>query len=136
MISVVAFTAFALTFVGFSTADQPPPRLDWPDRFYRSLEVFTFGLGDLSPNLAVEAARLLGFAVTSSAVVLSFAYLMSQRVGLRLAREGHIVVCGLGHKSLHVARSALERGEQVIVVELQPDGDLTSSCREAEQRRS
>ena len=128
----VALVSYSLAVIGFSQAGGP--HLDWPDRLYRSLQVYSLGLGDLDPsvtNIYLELARFLGVVVTALSVALAFAFVLARRLGLWSAREDHVVVCGLGHKSLYVTRSALAAGARVVVVELEADGDLVSACKEA-----
>ena len=81
VIIALGLLAYVLALVGFSRATNPT--LDWPDRIYRSLQVFGLGLANLDPALSngyIEIARFIGVAVTIGSVVLGFAFVVSQRL--------------------------------------------------------
>jgi hypothetical protein len=88
--------------------------------------------GDLGPKpWPLEIARFLAPAVTSYTVVLAVLRVMGLRWQLWRLR-GHVVVCGLGHKGVYLAKRHLREGKRVVIIEADEDNDWIAACRMAE----
>lgn len=120
--------------------------LGWVDAAYFATSIMTtVGFGDFNLQHAPEWVKLFGIVLMFAGIVLIaiIASLLTifivsgtaeqMRNELRVRRlSGHVVVCGLGHMGLAVARDLRSRGVPVVVVD--PDGhdehhrDLRMRC--------
>ena len=109
--------------------------LDWIDAAYFTSSIMTtVGFGDFNLQHAPAWLKLFGIGLMFAGIVLiaiisSFLTIFivsgtaeAMRNEYRVRRlSGHVVVCGLGHVGLAVARDLYGRGVPVVVVD--PDGE-------------
>jgi len=103
------------------------------DIIYLTFQLFVLESG--APPGAIpsqlEVARVLAPTVAAYATVNALAVVFREqadRLRMRLLRD-HVVICGLGRKSLVLARSLREAGERVVVIERDADNDHIAPCR-------
>ncbi len=117
-------------------------KLSWIDSIYFTVTVMTTtGFGDINLQHSSDAVKVFGIVLMLSAVVLAslmFSFiadrLFQKRSEMALGRKryalnGHVIVCGLGKSGYQVARELLKRGEQVLVIERDPDNRFLESIR-------
>ena len=103
------------------------------DLLYLTLQLFVLESGAVVGPVGweLEVARFLAPAVAAYTAVLALALLFYERFQLfrlRFVRD-HVVICGLGRKGLLLARGFRERGDRVVVIDLDEDNDLIDQCR-------
>lgn len=117
---------------------QPPPtRFDgWyaVDLLYRTLQLFVLEINpraDATP-WPLEMARWLGAFVAGMAIFKAAEELFDhQFADWRLRRmHGHVIVCGLGRKGFELVKQLRQRGEEVVVLEIDEGDDSLPTCRE------
>ena len=104
------------------------------DLLYRTMQLF---LLEMSPHSypiprTLDAARWLGGVVAGIAVFKAAAEIFKRQIEdrrLRLLR-GHVIVCGLGRKGLHLVKQLRDRGDKVVVIEIDEGDDSLPECRE------
>lgn len=143
MLALMGVLALGLGMAGFhghyrETVKPAPSLGDWryvSELLYRSLRLFVLEL-DLpreSPgrpmDARLDAARWLAAATTAGGVwgVLwrawgaYRAFRREQREDARLrGMSGHVVLCGLGQRSMHLLRQLRRRGDSVVAIERNP----------------
>lgn len=107
------------------------------DILYRTLQLFVLDAGateGFQPPLQWElnTGRFLAPVVAAYTALRALAVIFSEQLkSFRLGLlNGHVVICGLGRKGLLFAKRFLDRGESVVVIELDADNDMIESCRE------
>jgi len=108
--------------------------LSWVDAFYFAGTIMTTtGFGDISLRTSVAHIKVFGVGLMVSAVILAsltFSFmadrLFKRRSEIAQGRRkhdlsGHVVVCGLGRVGYQVVMELLRRGEEVLVVEKDPE---------------
>lgn len=124
-----------LGFDGYEAAIGEPSGF-W-DVLYLDLQLFVLESGALKVASAIpvslQIARLLAPVAVVALMHQTLAPLLRDQFQLlRLQRaRGHVVVCGLGHRGLEVARSLRERGHQVVAIEQDEELDHVRVCRAA-----
>ncbi len=100
------------------------------DAIYLTALLFMFQFsGELGPKpWPLEVARFLAPAVMSYTVVFAVLRVMGRKWQLRHL-TGHTVVCGLGYKGVHLAKSHLRDGKRVVIIEADEGNDWIESCR-------
>jgi hypothetical protein len=100
------------------------------DAIYDMCMLFTFYFaGDLGPKpWALEVARFLAPAVTSYTVVITLLRMMGLHWQLWHLR-GHVILCGLGYKGVHLAKSQLREGKRVVIIEADEGNHWIEVCR-------
>jgi voltage-gated potassium channel Kch len=122
----LALAAIVLGMVGFiQHFSGAGIRLGFLDAFYRSLQLFVLEFnGVAAPTpAALHAARLLAPLVAGFAAAKALAALFRDeldRLRVRLAWRGHVVVCGLGTEGGTLARSLVGEGWRVAAIERSP----------------
>lgn len=124
LVAMLGFSGF-LTY--FHSTGSPGGILD---SAYMTCLLFLFQFeGDVGPKpWSLEVARFLAPAVTSYTVVLAILDMMDQRWQLTRLK-GHVVVCGLGHKGVYLAKSYLRDNKKVVIIETEEDNDWIEVCR-------
>lgn len=135
---VVGVSFVAALLLGFSGFDKyfevaGVAKSRW-DLLYLALQLFNLESGAVASGAIpwqLQVARLVAPAVTLYAVIKTIAIIFGERLErLRLYFYGdHVVICGLGRKGLLLARSLLERGDRVVVVEVDAENDLIETAR-------
>ena len=104
------------------------------DLLYRTMQLF---LLEMSPHSypiprTLDAARWLGGLVAGVAIVKAAAEIFKRQIEDRRLRmlRGHVIVCGLGRKGLHLVKQLTERGDKVVVIEIDEGDDSLPECRE------
>ena len=102
--------------------------------FYLSLQLFTFQSGAVPPPVPweLEVARLLAPATAAYTALSALGLLFREQLQmLRLYFiKNHVIVCGLGRKGLRLVKDFLDRGDRVVVIEMDPRNDEIETCRE------
>ena len=117
--------------------------LDWISAVYFTVTIVsTIGFGDF--NLGVQEWPLKIFGIFmelagATSVAILYAFLTNFLISLRLDEElghqqatemeDHIVICGLGTVGYKMLQGLLERGQQVVVVEHNPNNRFVSEAR-------
>lgn len=129
LISGLWVTALILGYIGFSKSAISKGESSTPlDLIYMTLQLITLDSGSGTGSLPweLEFARFALPALAAYTVIQAVALLFReqrQRLRLWFIRD-HIVICGLSRKGLLLARSLLECGEKVVVIELDEGNDL------------
>ena len=138
MIGCAGALAFALGIIGFCQLNNldgtEKPLSFLLDQVYLALQLFPLNVGFTSGNkpFVLEIARFLAPAVTALAAVKAATLLFKHKFQMfRLGRlKNHAVVCGLGEKGKRLALDLLERKEQVVVIESDPQNSAVENCRD------
>jgi voltage-gated potassium channel Kch len=124
----------ALGTIGY--AQQPPAAADAspPSLLYYSLQLFTLQAQPLSDPIPppLNVARFLAPLVAAYTAVTAVAAIFSEQLAagrIWLLRD-QVVICGLGRKGWLLAQAFLERGQRVVVVELNPANPAVELCRD------
>jgi hypothetical protein len=134
VIGVLALAAVVLGVVGFRLqflTEQKP--IEWVDLIFKSFQLFVLQISvDPPMPWQLNAARILAPLVAAYTALQALGELFAEQMNsLRLRfRRGHVVICGLGRKSLVLARGFLERGQRVVVIEQDAENDLVRQCRD------
>jgi len=128
VVGILGYIGFAKHFAALGQSRSPG------DLLYLTLQLFVLESGAVVGPVGwqLEVARFLAPAVAAYTAVLALALLFYERFQLfrlRFARD-HVVICGLGRKGLLLARGFRERGDRVVVIDLDEDNDLIDQCRE------
>lgn len=135
VIAILSVLVLGLGLVGFRQLSQATGQSrSWTDSLYLALQLFTLesGSADGPKTLFLEIARFAAPALVASATILAGLALFRrqwQRFRLRSWTQ-HVVVCGLGEKGLRLTQEFLQRGEQVVVVEVDETNGNIPSCQE------
>ena len=123
LLGTVVFAVLVLGTWGWLEAD---PALHWCDALYRAFQLFTQGMPDQNPPLALNVARWLALFVTFYAVlqVLLAVFTRQKQLFHAKRRRNHVVVVGNGPEAASLAGNDTYRkaGTKVVVV-----GDLDPS---------
>jgi len=127
--------AGVLGYVGFSrhllTIGEPHSS---GDVLYLTLQLFVLQSGSVSGPVTweLQAARFLAPAVTAYTAIQALATVFREQLQMLRLRffRGHVVICGLGRNGLLLAKGFCEKGEQVVVIELDGDNSMLRPCRE------
>jgi voltage-gated potassium channel Kch len=104
------------------------------DLLFRTVQLFVIQLNPRSMArvpVTLEIARWLGAIVAGVALVRAGAEIFKNQIEerrLRLVR-GHVIVCGLGRKGFHLVRQLCQRGDRVVVVEIDEGDDELATLR-------
>ena len=109
----------------------------WLNLLYRSLQLIFLRSGDYSnPTIIWE----LEFARFVAPFLLYFSFILIvidnfkdyyQRIWIRLCVRSHVVVCGLGYVGPVVSRYFLNQGENVVIIEKDPQNPKIKECLDA-----
>ncbi|HKE38082.1 MAG TPA: potassium channel family protein, partial [Candidatus Baltobacteraceae bacterium] len=146
---IVVSTILYVAFVAFFVAAM---RWDIPAAMYFVLTTMTtVGYGDVSPckgcehgpispehaiplfvDMAVMLVGVTTFAIFTASVTAALNAASTRRIrGLRrIRRSGHVIVCGAGNVGSLVIDYLRQLGEQVVVVEKNPDNLLIELARD------
>jgi Trk K+ transport system NAD-binding subunit len=118
-------------------------RLGFLDAGYFVVTILTTtGFGDINLKDSVALSKAVGMGLMLSGMALMammFAIisdsLLKKRLELFLGRrrvklQGHIVLCGLGDVGIRVLEDLVRLGEQVVVIEKDPEGKFIQSLRQ------
>jgi hypothetical protein len=108
----------------------------WLNLLYRSLQLTLFKSGEYSgPTI-----YYLEFARFGAPFLLYFSFILIvidnfrdyfQRIWIRLCVRSHVVICGLGYVGPVVSRSILNHGENVLIIEKDPQNPKIKECLDA-----
>lgn len=125
-----------LGFWGFITADWPNNKgeIDPLDAAYRTVQLFVLEGGHQQGEAVPWQLRIARFALPVIGGIFGIGVLLTvlteQKTLIWLWIFDHpVVICGLGERGLLLARSQRERGERVVVVEMNPNNELLGECR-------
>ena len=123
LLGTVVIAALVLGTWGWLEAD---PTLHWCDALYRAFQLFTQGMPDQNPPLALNVARWLALIVAfyTVAKVLRTVFTRQKQLFHAKRRRNHVVVVGNGPEAASLAGNDTYRkaGTKVVVV-----GDLDPS---------
>ena len=127
VVGILGFVGFAKHFAVQGESRSPG------DLLYLTIQLFVLESGVVKGPVGweLEVARFLAPAVAAYTALLALALLFYERFQLfrlRFVRD-HVVICGLGRKGLLLARGFRERGDRVVVIDLDEDNDLIDQCR-------
>ncbi|MFO0969359.1 MAG: NAD-binding protein [Gemmataceae bacterium] len=136
-VSVLLIVVFLSTLVFHWGMDRTIP-----DGLYATISVLATGAdlgGSRLPEgwqkVFVSVLRVLGVAVMASFTAIITNYLLRVRLGgvleiRRIPEAGHVVVCGLGNVGFRVTEELVKQGEQVVVIESNPNAKFGTTARE------
>jgi hypothetical protein len=113
------------------------PNEPWQNLFYRSLQLIFLRSGDYSNPTVI---RELEFARFMAPFLLYFSFILIvidnfrnyfQRIRIRLWVRSPVVICGLGYVGPVVSRYFLDHGEDVIIIEKNPQNPDIRECQDA-----
>ena len=135
LIAALGFIALALGFIGFEKHYEVLGITHSSlDLFYVSIKLFMFSAPiDIGPMpIELELSRFLApivFFYTAISALMVILDEQIQFIRLKLIR-GHIIVCGLGQKGIHLVKKLNQFGYQVVVIECDESNDLIKTCKE------
>jgi len=127
----LGIVSLILGTIGFMKGGAHGHPVDVIDAFYNSVRLFHMHFEPPDRLLwQLHIARFLAPLVLGITLIKGFIFAVRghERAFLHLSRQGHIVICGLGQKGLHLARKYRAAGEWVIVLEKNPQNELLSVC--------
>lgn len=132
LLGILGLAGLVLGFVGFLEVEGA--RSGW-DAFYRDLQLLVLEGGHLEGTPVpweIEVARLLLPLVAAYAGLKGLAAIFREQTGLLRVRllPHRVVICGLGERGFIIARSQRERGERVVVIEMDRGNQLIEPCRQ------
>ena len=97
------------------------------DNLYLTLGLLSMNSGAVSGPVhwELQVARFLIPAIAAYTAILAFAKVFTQQaqqVKLWFLRD-HIIICGLGKKGVRLANLFQERGEKVVIIEVDEGND-------------
>lgn len=137
---VIIGTPLVLVFgtIGYRAANPTGCGLAaWADALYRAMHLFLLriSVGPGEVNGCIEFARWLAALIFGIAVVGAFVRITAEEYHLwRLARSrGHVVICGMGPRVLHLARCfrSEKHTRHVVIVAASAGEDEVAACRAA-----
>ncbi|MGD1994236.1 MAG: NAD-binding protein, partial [Anaerolineae bacterium] len=103
------------------------------DRLYLTLQLFTMESGAVPDPVGwtLEVARWLAPAVTAYTALQTLALIFREQVQLVQLRffRDHTIVCGLGRKGFRLAQGFRQRGERVVIIEVDEQNGLVEAAR-------
>ncbi len=141
LLVAIGLLSTALGMVGFRQYDAARGALPraLADYLYLALQLFPMNSGAVEPLAggaalpwALQIARFLSPAVTAFALLSAAAAVFHRQVdAFRASRAaGHVILCGLGPRSIRLARGWRSQGSAVVVIEPDPVHPLLSAARE------
>jgi hypothetical protein len=124
-LAVTFLVVILLGFIGVTRYQEAAGALDPPtNRLYLALQLFVLEGGSLAGPVPwqLEVARVAAPVLAGYAILRLVAIMFREQVGrIRMrALRGHTVLAGLGRKGTLLAHALLERGEDVVVIEIDP----------------
>jgi len=135
VIGGIALLAFVFGYIGFSKhfLALGEARSPW-DILYLTIQLLVLESGAVSGLVSweLELARFLLPAIAAYAAVRALIVIFWEQIQLLRVRfiKDHIVICGLGRKSMILTRRFREQGYRVVVIELDKENDLLASCKD------
>lgn len=135
-IGLLGAVALVLGYIGIhSYLSAEGAASPWWTVLYHDLQLFALEQGPFEGAVPwqLDVARIAVPAVTVLAAVKGATLLLRDNwllLRARMARD-HLIVCGLGRRGLRLSRSLLERGERVVVVELDAENDRIGAAQRA-----
>ncbi len=137
LVAIVYIVALYLGFVGFREALRGSNELHSSlDPFYRALQLMGLQGGALLPTGSpvpwqLQVARFLVPLVTAYAALKILLAIFREQFGMLGVRvlPHRVVICGLGERGFLIARSQRDRGERVVVIEMDINNELIEPCR-------
>lgn len=135
VIGVFALAAVVLGVVGFrlQLLEEKQP-VEWVDLIFKSIQLFVLQISADPPMpWQLNVARILAPLVAAYTALQALGELFADQVRsmrLRWFYRRHVIICGLGRKSLILARGFLARGQRVVVIEQDAENDLVRQCRD------
>jgi len=133
--SALAAAAFYMGFTGFSEYFRAAnENKNIADLIYLTVQLFALESGNIPGNIPwqLEIARFLAPAITAYAAFEAVTILFYEQI--QILRAGfyrdHIVICGLGHKGMTLAKKFNKSGERVIVIDYDDKNPFIDKCRE------
>lgn len=127
--------ALSLGYGGFSNyfSSIGESKSFW-DKFYLSLQLFTFESGSISGsvNWELQVARFLAPITSVLTVLQALAILLHEQLQLFRLKfvSNHVVICGLGQKGELMTLRFREHSDNVVVIELDEDNSEIGKCKD------
>ena len=134
LLGVVWLLGLILGYTGFATFSRDHALgFTAGDTFYRTLQLIILESGSVTGrvNWMLETARFLLPALTAYTALQAIMHLFREQMQwLRLWKlRDHVILCGLGRKGSHLATKLLGLGQQVVVIEKEPDQSRINELR-------
>lgn len=135
ILGVIGIALFALGIAGFAryAAWHNLPTSFW-DHLYLTLQLIPMNSGGLEPPVPWELnlARFLIPVLAATTVIKAFWEIFREQIHmLRLRRlKRHVIICGLSRKGLLLANQFRQRGEEVVIIEVNEENKWLGSCRQ------
>jgi hypothetical protein len=136
VVGALAAASMVLGYVGLAAqlSALQPGLYSALDILYLDLQLFVLQMASIDPPLhpALNVARFLAPAVAGYTALQALGALFAEQTqSLRLRTlRGHVVIGGLGRKSLILTQGFLERGQTVVIIEQDDENDLVRQCRD------
>jgi hypothetical protein len=136
VVGTLAVVSMVLGYLGYAAqfAVLSPGLYSALDILYLDLQLFVLQMASLDPPLhpALNVARFLAPAVAGYTALQALGALFAEQTqSLRLrGLRHHVVIGGLGRKSLILAQGFLERGQTVVIIEQDDENDLVRQARD------
>lgn len=137
-----ALVAFLSLLIGGTIFFRWSEHLSWLNAFYFATTVITTtGFGDISLYHSSALAKLFGILLMLSALggaSLTFSLIVDRllerqsamTLGKRRYRfQNHVILCGLGRLGYQIVEELLQKGEQVLVIEKNPENRFLDVAR-------
>ena len=132
---ILAIAALFLGFIGFTQFEDPKTSYERTplDNLYLTLGLLSMNSGDFNAPIPweLQVARFLVPAIAAYTAILAFAMVFTQQaqlVKLWFFRD-HIIICGLGRKGIRLANLFLDRGDKVVILEVDEGNDWIEAIR-------
>ncbi len=136
IIILLALTSLILGYIGFwKNGLALGAERTFLDNLYLTLGLISLNTGAVPPPISweLQAARFLVPAVTAYTAFLAFTTIFIQqtdRVRLWFTQD-HVIICGLGRKGFRLANQFLQRGNSVVVIEVDEGNNWIGNIRSA-----
>lgn len=105
------------------------------DIIYLTLQLFVFESGSVTGPVpwALEIARLLLPALAAYTAIKALTVIFKQQLRLLRLRfmRDHIIICGLGQKGVLITQKFRDKGERIVIIELNEGNDMISFCQDS-----
>lgn len=126
-----------LDAIGANDLNDRPKQFDFwygVDLLYRTLQLFVLEVNQRTQPIPplLEAARWLGAIVAGVALFKAAEEIFHRQFeDWRLRRlKDHVIVCGLGRKGFELVKQLRQRGQRVVVIEIDEGDDSLPTCQE------
>lgn len=130
---IAIFTSLCLGYIGFENVNSVQDSGNQLSILYRAIQLFTLESGDISGAIPwqLEVARFVSPTLAALAALKALTLIFKEQFSLIRAKilNNHIIICGLGQKGTFLSKSLLEKGYQVVVIEIEEANNMIEKSR-------